>query len=189
MRRHYGRSAYEALLRWQDQTGKHISPAELSRWLRSSVLCRNSAPGSCGRRAKTLQLACETVVAVKCLDHAAARAKLCRSCQSGPARNEAPPHRLELEVTETAVAVRPALANEILTELRSLGIGIALDDFGTGFSSLRMVKELPLTRIKIDRSFVSGIDGTCKSTSVIRSVITLCEAYGLSTTAEGVEDR
>ncbi len=103
------------------------------------------------------------------------------------AASRLPAHRLELEITETAVLSDPDLANEILTDIRAFGVGIALDDFGTGFSSLRMVRELPLTRIKIDRSFVAGIDDTTKSTSVIRSVISLCEAYGLSTTAEGVE--
>ena len=179
---------YEALLRWQDQTGTQISPAEfvplaeelglmpeLGAWVLRTA-CRDAVnwPG-------------ETSVAVNVSTTQLRDRSFIEVVTATLAASQLPPHRLELEITETAVLSDPDLANEILTELRALGVGIALDDFGTGFSSLRMVKELPLTRIKIDRSFVTGINETSKSTSVVRSVITLCEAYGLSTTAEGVE--
>lgn len=179
---------YEALLRWRDQTGQQISPAqfvplaeelglmpELGAWVLRTA-CRDA-----------FNWPAEMVVAVNVSATQLRDRSLVEVVKAALAGSRLPAHRLELEVTETAVLSDPDLANSILSELRAMGVGIALDDFGTGFSSLRMVKELPLTRIKIDRSFVSGIDDTSKSTSVIRSVITLCEAYGLSTTAEGVE--
>ncbi|WP_156421594.1 putative bifunctional diguanylate cyclase/phosphodiesterase [Aureimonas sp. AU40] len=179
---------YEALLRWQDQTGKQVSPAhfiplaeelglmpELGAWVLRTA-CRDASSWPT-----------ELVVAVNVSAMQLRDRGFVEVVKATLAATRLPACRLELEVTETAVLADPTLANEILSELRDLGVGIALDDFGTGFSSLRMVKELPLTRIKIDRSFVSGINETSKSTSVIRSIITLCEAYGLSTTAEGVE--
>nr|WP_280528907.1 GGDEF domain-containing phosphodiesterase [Aureimonas jatrophae] len=179
---------YEALLRWQDQTGKPISPAhfiplaeelglmpELGAWVLRTA-CRDACAWPN-----------DLVVAVNVSAMQLRDRSFIEVVKATLVATRLPAHRLELEVTETAVLSDPSLANEILSELRALGVGIALDDFGTGFSSLRMVKELPLTRIKIDRSFVSGINDTKRSTSVIRSVITLCEAYGLSTTAEGVE--
>ena len=98
-----------------------------------------------------------------------------------------PANRLELEITETAVLQNIRQASETLSEIRRMGVSIALDDFGTGFSSLSLVQQLPLTRIKIDRSFVTSIDDTPQSTAVIRSVLSLCEGLGLATTAEGVE--
>jgi len=179
---------YEALLRWQDQTGRHISPAdfiplaetlglmpELGAWVLRRA-CRDAAlwPDdlTVSVNVSAMQLRDRSFIDIVLSTLASTRLA---------------PHRLELEVTETAVLSDPDLAGEILRILRSHGVGIALDDFGTGFSSLRMVKELPLTRIKIDRSFVSGVNETSQSVSVIRSVLSLCEDYGLSTTAEGVE--
>jgi len=96
-------------------------------------------------------------------------------------------HRLELELTETAVLFDVEGAAATLRELRELGVLIALDDFGTGFSSLSLVDRLPLQRLKIDKSFVGAMTGSERSLAVIRSVTALCKGYGLRTTAEGVE--
>ncbi|WP_062227863.1 putative bifunctional diguanylate cyclase/phosphodiesterase [Aureimonas frigidaquae] len=98
------------------------------------------------------------------------------------------PERLELEITESTVLDSVETAEGILRNLRNRGIGVALDDFGTGFSSLSLVKKLPLTRIKIDKSFVDQISDDSQSTAVIDAVLALCDGYGLSTTAEGVEN-
>jgi EAL domain-containing protein (putative c-di-GMP-specific phosphodiesterase class I) len=71
--------------------------------------------------------------------------------------------------------------------LHSQGFGIALDDFGTGYSSLTSLEQLPLSRIKLDRSLIASIDSSQRSAAIARAIIDLCEGLGLAVTAEGVE--
>ena len=71
--------------------------------------------------------------------------------------------------------------------LRAHGIAIALDDFGTGFSSLASLEQLPLTRIKLDRSLIASIDTNARSASIAKAIIQLCQGLGLQITAEGIE--
>ncbi len=97
------------------------------------------------------------------------------------------PHRLELEITETAMIGDLPGARAILSELRSMGIQIAMDDFGTGYSSLSFLRNLPFTRIKIDRSFVQDLGTKPEAVAIIRAVTGLCLGLGVSATAEGVE--
>lgn len=98
-----------------------------------------------------------------------------------------PPHRLILEITETALMRDYELAQESLTLLKRLGAQIALDDFGTGYSSLSYVHRLPLDRLKIDRSFVRGLSQSSSSRDVIRTILQLCDNLKLSCVAEGIE--
>ncbi|MEP7053990.1 MAG: EAL domain-containing protein [Actinomycetota bacterium] len=94
---------------------------------------------------------------------------------------------LELELTETGLMADPSAALRVLAELRKLGVGIALDDFGTGYSSLTYLHQLPVTAIKIDRSFVQHITVRPSDMAIAASVIDLARAVGLRTVAEGVE--
>ncbi len=95
--------------------------------------------------------------------------------------------RLELEVTETALIDDINVVSGRLAALRSAGIRIALDDFGTGYSSLRHLHRCAADRVKIDQSFVHGLDGNNEAAAIIRAVIQLGRAMGLQVTAEGVE--
>jgi EAL domain-containing protein (putative c-di-GMP-specific phosphodiesterase class I) len=98
------------------------------------------------------------------------------------------PSCLEFELTEHAV-VHPG-SDEIahtLEELHDVGAGIALDDFGTGQSSLMLLKRLPVDRIKIDRSFVGGIDTNAHDVAIVRGIVELGLSLELGVTAEGVE--
>jgi diguanylate cyclase (GGDEF)-like protein/PAS domain S-box-containing protein len=102
-----------------------------------------------------------------------------------------PPEALELEITENI-----ALGNddEVLASLRTLhaiGVGLAFDDFGTGYASLSYLMRYPLTRIKIDRSFVQkiGENAAVEDTAIVRSIITMGHNLGFAVTAEGVETR
>ena len=97
-----------------------------------------------------------------------------------------PPGALELELTET-VFQTGAPTIEALRRLRSLGIAIALDDFGSGYSSLTSLEQLPITRVKLDRSVVESVDSNPRSAAIARSIITLCHGLGLQVMAEGVE--
>jgi diguanylate cyclase (GGDEF)-like protein len=98
------------------------------------------------------------------------------------------PHRLEIEITETALVENIAVAQAIIDELRASGIRIALDDFGTGFSTLSQLLSFRLDKIKIDRSFVSRLNENNDGQVIVRAVLGLAKGFGLTTTAEGIED-
>jgi diguanylate cyclase (GGDEF)-like protein len=97
-----------------------------------------------------------------------------------------PARCLELELTESVLQTG-AHTIKTLEQLRSIGIATALDDFGTGYSSLASLQRLPLTRVKLDRSLIAGIDDGARSDSIARATIALCRGLGLEVTVEGVE--
>ncbi len=99
------------------------------------------------------------------------------------------PDRLELEITETSVIDDPQQTIGILEELRGLGFQLAIDDFGTGYSSLSYLHQLPVDKVKIDRSFVQGLPADASSRRIVGSIIDLSSGMGLSTIAEGIEQR
>jgi diguanylate cyclase (GGDEF)-like protein len=94
---------------------------------------------------------------------------------------------LELEITETAMVVDPVRAREVLLRLRAMGVSVSLDDFGTGFTSLIMLQTLPVTALKIDRAFVTGMLAGRDDAAVAESLIALAGRLGLVVVAEGVE--
>ncbi len=98
-----------------------------------------------------------------------------------------PPRNLELEITESVLIQSSASVSTTLRELHGLGVRFAMDDFGTGYSSLAYLRNYPLDKIKIDRSFVSDLNGEESSGSIVRAIIALARSLGMSTTAEGVE--
>jgi diguanylate cyclase (GGDEF)-like protein len=97
-----------------------------------------------------------------------------------------PASALELEITETVVQTGSAVI-ESLHQLRALGVSIALDDFGMGYSSLTSLEQLPITRVKLDRLLVAGVDTNPRAAAIVRSVVALCHGLGLQVVAEGVE--
>lgn len=97
------------------------------------------------------------------------------------------PRRLEIEITESVLLQDRDATLATLHQLRALGIRIAMDDFGTGYSSLTYLQCFPFDKIKIDRSFVSGVASDAGSLSIVRAVVALARGMGMTTTAEGVE--
>ena len=97
-----------------------------------------------------------------------------------------PASALELELTET-VFQTGATTIDSLRRLREQGVSIALDDFGIGYSSLTSLEQLPITRVKLDRMLVQGIDTNPRSAAIVRSIVALCHGLGLQVVAEGVE--
>jgi diguanylate cyclase (GGDEF)-like protein len=97
-----------------------------------------------------------------------------------------PASALELEITETVVQTGSAVIDS-LHQLRALGVSIALDDFGMGYSSLTSLEQLPITRVKLDRLLVAGVDTNPRAAAIVRSVVALCHGLGLQVVAEGVE--
>lgn len=100
-----------------------------------------------------------------------------------------PPHRIDFEITETAVTFDFARAQQSIATLKAMGCGISLDDFGTGYSSLSHVHRLPLDKIKVDRSFVAEINENPVSHKIIKSLAGLCDDMEIACVVEGVETR
>jgi EAL domain-containing protein (putative c-di-GMP-specific phosphodiesterase class I) len=99
-----------------------------------------------------------------------------------------PAQRLEIEVTESAMIGDVARAKSSLMSLKNQGVRVALDDFGTGYSSLFLLRELPIDKLKIDRSFVTRVTSDRENATIVGALIGLGKALGLKVTAEGVED-
>jgi diguanylate cyclase (GGDEF)-like protein/PAS domain S-box-containing protein len=105
-------------------------------------------------------------------------------------RSGLPPTRLGLEVTETAVVLEGAAgarARVELSNLHALGVRIAIDDFGTGFSSLGQLRRFPVDVIKVDRSFVQGVEGDARDAAITANLASLAHALGVVAIAEGIE--
>lgn len=99
-----------------------------------------------------------------------------------------PPSRLQLEITEGVFIQNSRNALNMLTEIRNIGVGLALDDFGSGYSSFGYLADFNLDRLKIDRSFLSGLEASKKKQNIVRRIIALANSLGLTVLAEGVEN-
>jgi diguanylate cyclase (GGDEF)-like protein len=97
-----------------------------------------------------------------------------------------PAHRLEIEITESSLLRNTQLTHDVLSQLRTIGVRISLDDFGTGYSSLSYLHNFPLQKVKIDRSFLEGID-TDRPLTLLRGVARLSADLGMLVVVEGIE--
>lgn len=97
------------------------------------------------------------------------------------------PRYIELEITESYTATNDKHEFDTLMEFRYMNIGLAIDDFGTGYSSLSYLQRLPVTRLKIDKSFVENLPSSPESVAIAKAIIAMAKSFGLAITAEGVE--
>jgi EAL domain-containing protein (putative c-di-GMP-specific phosphodiesterase class I) len=102
-------------------------------------------------------------------------------------RHHLPADRLVLEITESAMMTDESGAAALLGRLRDLGVVLAVDDFGTGYSSLGHLRRFPVSKVKIDRAFVSGIDCETDDAEIVRAVVAMSLAMRLDVVAEGIE--
>jgi EAL domain-containing protein (putative c-di-GMP-specific phosphodiesterase class I) len=99
-----------------------------------------------------------------------------------------PPQLLELELTESALMDNPEASAAVLETLRARGIRVAVDDFGTGYSSLAYLLRFPVRTLKIDRSFVHGMEHSREAATIVRAIASLAGSLGLEMVGEGVEN-
>lgn len=111
-----------------------------------------------------------------------------RTVEAALTESGLPPHRLELELTETALVGDIEAARLAIQAVRELGVSVALDDFGTGYSGLRLLSSLPVDRLKIDAGFVRRMHDDPPSARIVASVVALAQALGIGVVGEGVEN-
>ena len=189
---HNGRiTGVEALLRW-GKGQESVSPLEFIPLAEESGLIIQIGDwvlqAACAQAAEWvnregLQLRVAVNVAAKQIHHKSF-VELVRSTleQSG-----LPPQYLELEITESSIIENLEDTVAKLSQLKALGVGLAIDDFGTGYSSLSYLKQLPVDRLKIDRSFVKDTPDDIDDCAIVRTIISMSHNLGLSVIAEGVE--
>ena len=186
-------TGFEALARWEDN-GINMSPAEvlpgaeqsglivpLGRWVLDAALA--TLKGWDARAGLTQTLG----VAVNVSALQMARDDVAAMVASSLAAHGLDGRRLTLELTESSIVQDPDGASRTMHDLKALDTVLALDDFGTGYSSLAYLQRLPLDCLKIDRSFVTDMLANRDNLAIVRAVLSLAQALGLRTTAEGVE--
>jgi diguanylate cyclase (GGDEF)-like protein len=99
------------------------------------------------------------------------------------------PSRIHLEITETEMMAKPELSLNILENLSAMGFKLVIDDYGVGYSSMAYIKQLPVSEIKIDRSFVTDVLQNPEDNVIVHSTVDMVHSLGLKATAEGVEDK
>jgi diguanylate cyclase (GGDEF)-like protein len=182
----------EALLRWHHPVRGLVRPAELIRVAEQTPVMRlltgrvlGEVIGQLGAwRDAGRPLRAAVNVSVRDL-HAG---DIADHIQALLHRHAVPPDLLQLEITESALMADPHRVVNTITRLHRMRVAISLDDFGTGFSSLQHVRRLPISEVKVDRSFVLGMATNRGDAAIVRSVIDLAAALGLRVVAEGVED-
>jgi EAL domain-containing protein (putative c-di-GMP-specific phosphodiesterase class I) len=186
---------FEALVRWQHPTRGLVPPlafiplaeetgliVPLGRWVLETA-CRDAVRWGRGRGGNR---SAPRVVSVNLSARQFAQPDLVEDVAAVLAATGLPPSALELEITESVVMDHSDPGIHTLRRLRALGVRLVLDDFGTGYSSLAYLKHLPLDTIKIDRTFVAGIDEPADR-SIVDAVIALAHGLGISVVAEGIE--
>ena len=104
-------------------------------------------------------------------------------------KHKVPASKIELELTESIMLENAELTIRKIKQLKRLGIEISIDDFGTGYSSLSYLKNLPIDRIKVDRSFVTNIDNLSDNTAIVEAIVLMANRFNLKLIAEGVENK
>ncbi|GAA4015022.1 hypothetical protein GCM10022280_12000 [Sphingomonas swuensis] len=189
-------SGFEALARWTHEDRGEISPSEFIPVAEESGLILTLGRWAMHKAATTLaswdQEAGETLpfyVGVNLSAIQVARDDIAGMVGGALRSSGLAGERLTLELTESAIVQDPRRATRVFDALKALNATVAMDDFGTGYSSLAYLQRLPIDVLKIDRSFVTGMMIDPDSVAIVRAVLSLADALGMSTTAEGVESR
>lgn len=182
----------EALLRWRHPQHDLLGPQVFIHVLEHSAIAEDVGDWiveqACAVAADWEQAGLGSVrVGVNLFAAQLRSGRLFEVVSSALQRHGRSPDNLELEITENTVLRHSNQSTKALRKLKALGVGIAFDDFGTGFASLSLLQKYPLTRLKIDRSFVAQIDRKAGDAAIVRAVVSMAKSLGLKVIAEGVE--
>ncbi|GBL04971.1 bifunctional diguanylate cyclase/phosphodiesterase [Glaciecola sp. KUL10] len=183
----------EALLRWHINDQDTIPPdifiplaeesgfiIELGRWVIDHV---------CEALAKLAKLNLDFPLTLNLSPKQISDGKLVDFISSCMNKYHVPSKRIELEVTEGVLVDNQAKAQQLLQELRKIGLSVSIDDFGTGYSSLSYLKYLPIDHLKIDRSFIADLEKSADDQAIVLAVIAMAQRLKLGVIAEGVENQ
>jgi len=183
----------EALLRWRHPVRGLIMPGEFLPVLQGSSVVEQAArwvmKSACEQGRVWQQRGQDIRVSVNLFPSQFNAGDLAAEVAGILQETGLPPQFLELEVTENILLADDERAREIFSAIRKLGVGIALDDFGTGYASLSYLKKFPLTRVKIDQSFVRELEPQTTDAAIVEATVRLSKLLGLVVTAEGIEHR
>ncbi|MFZ6873520.1 EAL domain-containing protein [Undibacterium sp. Di27W] len=182
---------FEALVRWQHPTRGFISPADfvpfaertgyinlLTMWmLEQAIVTLKNWQGKYPNQ----------TIAVNVSTHDLRDASFPDQISALLRQYELNPKLLKLEITESGIMEDPSSTIELLNRLRAIGLELSIDDFGTGYSSLSYLQRLPVSELKIDRSFVTDIDKLPATQGLVKAIIEMGHGLGLSVIAEGIE--
>ncbi|MBL6752131.1 MAG: EAL domain-containing protein [Nevskia sp.] len=184
--------AVEALVRWRRGPDNLVYPGDfigvaeetgliypITEWVLDSA-CRSAAAWA-RQAGRTLPVAVN--LSALHFDHG----NLVEDIGAILQRTQADPRMLEIELTESAMMANSELTSRALRELHAMGMTISIDDFGTGYSSLAYLSQLLLNSLKIDRSFVHGIDRSASQRAIVKAIIALAHNLNLRVIAEGIE--
>ncbi len=184
----------EALLRWQHPEHGLVMPGEfidvveegelaipLGRWVIETAIAQATTWQPLGRDAKPIR------VSVNVAPRQLADPEFVDYVTQALDIHGLPPQGLVLEITERTLTVQEPQIVSSMRRLTALGVGLAVDDFGTGYAALGYLRRFPVTTLKVDRSFVTGLDGSADDQALVAAIIRLGETLNLSLVAEGIE--
>ncbi len=183
--------AVEALVRWQDPEHGLVPPArfiphaeevglidDIGRWVLDAACAQARVWADEGLRPG---------VGVNVSPRQLLRPGFVDDVRAALVRHGMDPERLALEITESTAMAEPERTEPVLRALRELGVAIVIDDFGADHSSLGRLRDLPVQALKIDRSFLRAVPGDERAAAIVSAIVSLAQALGLRTVAEGVE--
>jgi len=180
--------SFEALARWQSQTLGPVRPDKFIRAAERAGLIQNVSRILFAKALDAIELwPSEISVSFNLSAQDLADRAFIFSLVAEVVGRGIAPSRIEFEITETAVMKDIATSRILLEDLSAAGFKIALDDFGSGYSSFEYIDQLPLDKVKIDKSFVRKVAASATSREIVAGVITLCRNLGLKCVLEGVE--
>ena len=181
----------EALLRWHHPRRGLLAPGEFLPLLKRSPMARILGDWvirqACAKGALLYRQGRPLCMAVNLFSAQFKLGGLARLVAETLRETGLPGEWLEIEITERVIINSDNRLKKTLNDLRSLGCQLAFDDLGTGYASLSMLKEFPITRLKVDKSFVDAIHESVEDHAVVQAMIQLAETFGFAITAEGIE--
>ena len=188
-------TGFESLARWRNPTRGLVQPAEFVAAAEATGLIREIDTVILQRAWRTLDIALDEfpqaerlLLSVNLSARHFQDADIVDAVRRLMAEGHGQKSCLQVEITETLLINNTESAEQILTQLKALGVVVALDDFGTGYSSLVYLHRFPIDCIKIDRSFSKQLISSDRSRAIVRSIIGLAASMGLRSVAEGVEE-
>lgn len=182
---------FEALLRWQHPVRGLLTPAFFLPALERSILALDigwwALDEACRVGATINRFGQNYTVAVNLFPQQFRAPDLCQRVRTALEKHGLSAELLELELTEQTAIEDLEKGVDTLKSLREIGVGIAVDDFGTGFASLNSLQRLPLSALKIDKSFVENIDQSHSDRTITRALLGMSKDLGLKTVVEGIE--